>query len=75
MSLLEAAPADTLTRLQELKGADLLVFFNSLHWNKCLTVLLLKAPDDLLKSVLEAFIEAVPDKDQDQFLFATQRRS
>lgn len=61
MQLLETSPPDASQRLTELKGTDLLEFFRSLHWTKCLKFILLNLSDSDLKSVLQSLINSFPD--------------
>ena len=65
MQLLETASGDVIERLSELKGTDLLEFFRSFHWNKCLRVLLLNLSDGELRALLESIIDALPEDIRD----------
>lgn len=61
MSLLEVIPDDAQQQIQELSGTDLLVYFKSFHWKKCLKPYLLNLPDASLRDLLLRLHQAIPD--------------
>lgn len=65
MALLELIPEDARQRIQELSETDLLVYFKSFDWNKCLKAYLLNLSETSLRDLLRRLYNATPQENRD----------